>query len=253
MHTLLKTHMEEGEKDMKKSSNLFILIFIGLITLYGYEDAYAGDTITGNMQAGSYKGDLVSDKVYINSLASNDVWLLHGEQGSRVVITDAVEAGHAPPDIYLYPPGNTAYEARSEPGSDRYRVIDRNLEFTGDYVVLIHNNDTSNTLDYELTYTTLPMNGTYMVDPDDIDGNLIKPGPGRLYQPRSGGIATSAIAVDEATMGLGPLFYGIFIGIGSTVEGVASLFEKSSVETKIQDACPMPVIYNDKELVLCAK
>ncbi len=54
-------------------------------------------------------------------------------------------------------------------------------------------------------------------------------------------------------MGLGPFFYGIFIGIGSTVEGVASLFEKSSSETKVKDTCPMPVIYNDKELVLCAK
>jgi hypothetical protein len=245
--------MEEGGKDMKKSSNLFILIFIGLFILYGYEDAYAGDMITGNVQAGSYKGDLVSNKVQISSLASNDVWLLHGVQGSRVVITDTVEAGHAPPDIYLYPPGGTAYEARSEPRSDRYRVIDRNLEFTGDYVVLIHNTDPSNTLNYKLTYTTFPMNGSYRVDPDDIDGNLIKPVPSRLYQPRSGGIATSAIAVDEATMGFGPLFYGIFIGIGTTVEGVAGLFEKSSAETKIQDACPMPVIYNGKELVLCAK
>ncbi|MGD0210150.1 MAG: hypothetical protein ABSC14_04120 [Desulfomonilia bacterium] len=242
---------------MKKSSNIFILVFVGMITLCGYiafhENAYAGDMITGNMQAGSYKGSLVSNKVHTSSLTANDVWLLHGKQGSRVVITDAVEAGHAPPDIYLYPPGGTVYEARSDTGSDRYRVIDRNLEFTGDYVVLVHNSDPSNALDYELTYTTFPMNGSYQIDPDDIDENLIKPTPSRLYQPRSGGIATSAIAVDEATMGLGPLFYGIFIGIGSTVEGVASLFEKSSSETKDKDTCPMPVIYNDKELVLCAK
>ena len=245
---------------MKKSSNLFILVFVGLVTLYSspalHENANAGDMILSDMQASSYKGDLMSNKVHINSLASNDVWLLHGEQGSRVVITDAVEAGHVPPDIYLYPPGGTAYEARSDPGSGRYRVIDRNLEFTGDYVVLIHNNDNndpSNTLDYELTYTTFPANGSYMVDPDDPEGNLIKAVPSRLYQPRSGGIATSAIAVDEATMGLGPLFYGIYIGIGSTVEGIASLFEKSSAETNVKDTCPMPVIYNDKELVLCAK
>ena len=166
---------------MKKSSNLFILVFVGLVTLYSspalHENANAGDMILSDMQASSYKGDLMSNKVHINSLASNDVWLLHGEQGSRVVITDAVEAGHVPPDIYLYPPGGTAYEARSDPGSGRYRVIDRNLEFTGDYVVLIHNNDNndpSKTLDYELTYTTFPANGSYMVDPDDPEGNLIK-------------------------------------------------------------------------------
>jgi hypothetical protein len=246
----------KGENDMNTHNRMYILAILGILSLFGgsllAQDISSGQQRSPDMQVSLYKGELIPSQIQTSYLISNDVWLFHGEKGSRVVITDVVKDGIDPPDIYLYPPEGTEYEARSDGGNNRYQAIDRELKYTGDYLVLIHRSSPQDMGDYRLAFEKLPIEGSYMIDPDDPDGNLIKNTPSKVYKPRSGGIATGAILVDVATMSFGPLFYGIYSGVGSAVGGVVGFFEKPVGETNPKDLCPLPVMYSGKELALCS-
>jgi hypothetical protein len=121
-----------------------------------------------------FRGNLESGKVYSGSLHVNDVWLFHGDKGSRVVISDMVDNGESPPEIYLYPPNGRQCEASVQGECDCYRVLDHELELSGDYTVLIHTSNSDNIADYKLALAKIPTECTYDISPEDPDGMLIR-------------------------------------------------------------------------------
>ena len=127
-------------------------------------------TITGN----TYEGYLQSGEIHAGYLHSADLWLFNGEKGCRVVIADAVKPGENPPEIYLFPPGSTECEAHAGLLSKSCRVLDHELEYTGEYTLVIHRDGPNHEGVYRLSLAKLPEDGCFSIDPDDPDGNLIK-------------------------------------------------------------------------------
>jgi hypothetical protein len=100
--------------------------------------------------------------------------MFHGEKGGRVVIADSAGPGMVPPEIYLYPPEGREYEASAEDGGPGCRVLDHELEATGDYRVLVYRSAREDKTDYRLCLAKMPRECSYVITPDDPDGDLIK-------------------------------------------------------------------------------
>jgi hypothetical protein len=185
-----------------------------------------------------YKGSLVSGRTQAGALNSNEIWLLHGEKGSRVVISDAVADGKIPPKIYLYPPESSKYEVRSYEVSDRSQVLDYELESSGDYVVLVHQSEPQNVSNYKIAFTALTQDGPYTIEPDDPDGNLIKDETlkdsksKQLFISRSGGLVPVVILFDLVTFGYGPYFFTAFSGADKVVGDAIELHNRIETVTR---------------------
>lgn len=214
---------------MKQNVSLLkamVFVCIGMMIFPGY--AAAQDV---------YKGELLSGSAKVGNLSSNEIWLFHGEKGSRVVISTAVDQGKAPPEIYLYPPEDTEYEAHSGTISDRSQVLDHKLDSFGKYVVVIHPCDPQDKSSYQIAYTTLAPGDSYAIHPDDPNGKLIsenpyKPESDRLFIDKSGGIAPASILFDLVTFGVGPILFTAFTGVDRAVGGAADINDRIEVASR---------------------
>lgn len=121
-----------------------------------------------------HRGVLESGDNQTGNVFSVDVWMFYGEEGTRVVISDAVQEGEAPPGIYLYPPDSTECEAFDEGPCECYRVLDHELESTGEYTLLLHRSGMQHEGQYKVSLAKLPPEGSYCIVPLDQDGKIIR-------------------------------------------------------------------------------
>ena len=143
---------------------LLVIVCAGIFVLYG----------CAAMNSNTYEGYLQSGEVHSGSLHSSNLWLFNGEKGCRVVIADAVKDGETLPDIYLFAPGSTKCEAHADCVSKTCRVLDHELQSTGEYTLVVHQNGPRHDGEYRLCLAKLPKDGCFSIDPNDPDGNFIK-------------------------------------------------------------------------------
>jgi len=125
---------------------------------------------------GEYKGSLEPGDVRNASLESADRWTFYGEKGSRVVIMDAVNREGAPPEICLLPPESSSCEACGNEMGHGYRILDHELESTGEYTLLINQPGGSPGLEnYVVSLARLIDAGSYRIGPGDQDGQNLDP------------------------------------------------------------------------------
>lgn len=179
--------------------------FLGMAILYGC----AADPWN------AYKGSLESGVVRTGSLDSDDLWVFYGEQGDRVVICGAVDSGGTPPGIYLYPPDGGDFIACSEGECECWRVIDHELKAPGTYTVLIHHGDPQRSGDYKVALAKLTMEGSYRIEPDDPDGNLIH-SDSILGEEKIRGVDVAAVAGPYVCTPylVAPIMVGVVSGAG---------------------------------------
>ena len=128
------------------------------------------------MTSNTYEGYLQSGEIHSGYLHSSDLWLFNGEEGSRVVIADAVKQGEPPLEISIFAPGSTKCEAHADCVSKTCRVFDHELQSTGEYTLVVHRDGPKHDGEYRLSLAKLPKNGCFSIDPNDPDGYLIKIG-----------------------------------------------------------------------------
>lgn len=185
-----------------------------------------------------YKGALLQGSTKTGSLDSNEVWMFHGEKGNRVVISDAVDEGKVPPEIYLYPPDSSKYSVQSEAVSDRFQVLDHELEDSGDYVILVHHSEPQNVCSYKIAYTTISSDGSYLINPDDPKEDLIKVGnltrtdSNKLFISRSRGLVPFMMIFNLATLGYGPYFFTAFSAADKVVGDAVDIHNRIEVAQK---------------------
>lgn len=126
------------------------------------------------MNKSSYEGHLQSGDARSGYLHSADLWLFTGEQGSRIVVADAVKPGETPPEIYLFAPESTVCEASDTIEHDCCRVLDHQLRTSGEYTVVIYRSGADHEGSYTVSLAKLPDDGRYLIDPDDPNGDIIK-------------------------------------------------------------------------------
>jgi hypothetical protein len=143
------------------------LIFLGMIMISGYASGASVPDLF-------FSGELQSGDVITDQLKSPDVWEINGIKGERVLIVLAVEEGQVPPEIYLFCPGMSQCEAyASLTFYNNYLVFDHVLAETGEYALLVRFYGEGEKIDYSLAVAKLSADGTYRIDPDSPDGNLI--------------------------------------------------------------------------------
>ena len=215
---------------MRQILKALALAGISILIISGYSAAAQNSNI--------YKGELTSGSAKIGSLGSNELWLLYGEKGSRIVISTVVDKGNAPPEIYLYPQGGSKYEMHSDAVSQRYQVLDYKLDSAGKYVVLIHPCGPAEEARYQVAYTTLAPGDSYTIQPDAPDGNLIrenspdKPGTSKIIMDRSGGIVPGSILLNLVTFGVGPIVFTALEGLSVAFTGAVDLNNRVEVASR---------------------
>ncbi len=215
---------------MRHILKAIVLAGLSILIVSGYAAA------AGNMNI--YKGELTSGGAKVGSLGSNELWLLYGEKGTRIVISTVVDKGKAPPEIYLYPQGGSTYEMHSDLVSDRSQVLDYKLDSSGKYVVLIHPCDTQEEAGYQVAYTTLAPDDSYTIRPDDPNGDLIREknldtsGSGKFFMDRSGGFVPASILFDLATFGYGPVLFTLYTGLNGVFGGAVDLNNRIEVASR---------------------
>lgn len=164
----------------------------------------------------AYRGSLESGVVRTGSLDSDDLWVFSGEKGDRVVICGAVDSRGTPPGIYLYPPDGGDYIACSEGECERWRVIDHELKATGAYTVLMHHEDPQRSKDYKVALAKLTMEGSYRIEPDDPDGNLIT-SDSMLGEKDYQGLDAAALVGSYVCLPylVAPVMVGVVSGVGA--------------------------------------
>jgi hypothetical protein len=185
-----------------------------------------------------YKGELTSGSVKTGSLSSNELWILYGEKGSRVVISTVVDMGSAPPEIYLYPPGSSKSEAHSDLADERSQVLDYKLDSAGKFEVLIHPCDAQEKTGYKIAYATIDPGDSYTIRPDDPNGNLIveknlDSQSSKIIMDRSGGIAPASILLNLVTFGTGPVVFYIISGLDEVFVGAENLNNRVEVASRV--------------------
>ncbi len=215
---------------MRQILKVMVLAGISILIVSGYAAAARNTDI--------YRGELTSGSAKVGNLGSNELWLLYGEKGSRIVISTVVDKGKAPPEIYLYPQGRSTYEMHSDAVSDRSQVLDYKLDSSGKYVVLIHPCDALEEASYQIAYTTLAPDDSYTIQPDDPNGDLIREkdldtsGSGKFFTDRSGGFVTASILFDLATFGYGPVLFTLFTGLNGIFGGAVALNNRIEVASR---------------------
>jgi hypothetical protein len=207
---------------------VMVLAGISILIVTGYAAAAQNTNI--------YKGELTSGSAKVGNLGSNELWLIYGEKGTRIVISTVVDKGKAPPQIYLYPPEGSKYEVHSDVVSDRSQVLDHNLDSTGKYEVLIRPCDPEQNISYQVAYQALAPGDSYTIQPDDPKGNLI--GVKNLDKSETGNFLFSktipaTIVLSLATFGFGPLIFALFTGVDEAAGGAVALNNRVEVASRV--------------------
>jgi len=98
-----------------------------------------------------------------NAVSDVDAFQFFGQAGDRVLITAIATTGALDTWLDLYPPGGGPKEADGWPWGD---LIDQQLEQTGVYTVVVHDNGFDQSGSYRLTLLKMPGSVTSEEDPD---------------------------------------------------------------------------------------
>jgi hypothetical protein len=224
------------EEIMKQLRILKVMLLVGLSLLFfsGYSTAADSKDM--------YKGELVSGLTKAGNLGSDELWIFHGQKGSHIVISAAVDDGKTPPEIYLYPPENREYVDHSKVVSTRSQVLDYKLDADGRYTVLIHPCTAQDKTSYRIAYSVLDPGDSYTVQPND-HGNLLKvtsarDRSGRGFVDNSHGLIPASIVFDVATFGVGPIIFDAFTAVVQAIVGTQRIDDRIAMASRNLDQPP---------------
>jgi hypothetical protein len=227
-------HTDPGKEVIMKHR---IQVLIAMV-LAGVSILILFDYTASAQDVNIYRGELSSGSAKVGNLSSNELWLLYGEKGNRIVISTVVDKGTSPPEIYLYPPEGRKYEIHSEVVSNRSQVLEYKLDYNGKYEIIIHPCDLQEKTRYQVAYTTLTPGSSYTIQPDDPNGNLIvqknldKSKASKISISRSGGLVPVSILLDLATFGFGPVLFNAIEGLDSAFVGAVDLNNRVEVASR---------------------
>jgi len=128
------------EDNEKTETGQYRLTFINLSgTLTSPQDPDGGAISSGQTASGTI--DVASDM---------DAFTFHGVAGQRVRIVETVTAGDLHTSIFLYPPGGGPAEAQDGCFFCDTATIDTQLDETGTYTIIVEDNQSSDSGDYNL-------------------------------------------------------------------------------------------------------
>ncbi len=112
-------------------------------------------------------GETLSGK--IDAASDMDAFQFYGDFNDRVIITAVKTSGSLNTEIFLYPPDGGSLEDDTWSGGDR---LDHQLERTGLYTIVIHDNAYNNEGRYNISFLKIP---GAVSSPVDRDGGQIAP------------------------------------------------------------------------------
>jgi len=114
----------------------------------------------GQIVSGQTSRETISAPSYM------DVWKFEGQAGNRVIIAAAEVAGGIEPEILLYPPGEAFHEAVAQGDLSQYRMLDHQLQQSGQYTIIVRDWHMDETGRYDISLVTIPGEPNCPEDPD---------------------------------------------------------------------------------------
>jgi len=114
-------------------------------------------------------GQIVSGQTYRESISAPsymNIWRFQGQEGNRLIIAAAEVAGGIEPEILLYPPGGAFHEAVAQGDLNQYRMLDHQMQHSGEYTIIIRDWHMDETGRYDISLVTIPGEPNSTEDPD---------------------------------------------------------------------------------------
>lgn len=125
------------------------------------------------------KGRIESGRVesgYKDYLRTSHIWEYSGEKGTRAVIAAVFEKCANPPEMFLFKPGTSECVATGELRADgQALVIDKALEVSGTYLLLIRPQHGEKSMEYRLALEEIPTEATYTIITENSSKKVIEP------------------------------------------------------------------------------